>query len=277
MSENRCSCNAGGASSGGRDTICIDANRVMDSCRDRDCYENARVYVGTAGQELLDHAGCTVRVVSAQILWTYISVDPIQFNRGFYQITARFYIHVTMEACVGMGRSQCFDGIAVVEKTVVLFGGEGNVSTFRSDPEANRCTPWNGSHRSAAQPTAVVETVEPVVLGSTVVEPGSCNCACYSCCSANDIPQNITEQCNVDRICDNEDGNRLYVSLGLFTVFRVERPAQYLINATEYCVPDKECTCDEPSSPCNLFRNMAFPTNEFSGGCRTADEPGKKH
>ncbi|MBO5051181.1 MAG: hypothetical protein J6D31_03200 [Clostridia bacterium] len=277
MSENRCSCGSGGTSSGGRDTVCIDTNRVLDSCRDRDCYENARVYVGQAGQELLDHAGCTVRVVCANILWTYISVDQIQFNRGFYQITARFYVHVKLEACVGLGRSQCFDGIAVVEKTVVLYGGEGNVSIFKSDPEANRCAPWTGSHRSNSLPTAVVETVEPVVLGSTVVEPNCCSCACYTCCSANDIPQEITDQCGVDNLCDPDNGNRLYVSLGLFTVFRIERPAQLLVTATDYCVPDKECVCDEPSSPCNLFRNMAFPTSEFSAGCRSSEENGKKH
>ena len=279
MSENRCSCNSGGASSGGRETICIDTFRVLDSCRDRDCYENTRVYVGNAGQELLDHVGCTVRVVYAKILWTYIQIDPIQFNRGFYQITARFYIHVKLEACTGMGRSQCFDGIAVVDKSVVLFGGEGNVSIFRSDPEANRCAPWTGSERSNNLPTAVVETVEPVVLGSLVVEPSNCcSCNCYTCCSANDIPQDVLEQCRVDSVCDREDGNRLYVSLGLFTVFRIERPAQFLITATDYCVPDKECTCEEPSSPCNLFRNMAFPTGEFSGGCRSAEDSGcKKH
>jgi hypothetical protein len=277
MSENRCSCSSGGASSGGRETICIDTQRVLDSCRDRDCYENARVYVSQAGQELLDHVGCTVRVVCAKILWTYISVDPIQFNRGFYQITARFYIHVKLEACIGMGRSQCFDGIAVVEKTVVLFGGEGNVSIFRSDPEASRCAPWNGSYRSNNLPTAVVETAEPVVLGSTVVEPSCCNCACYTCCSANDIPSDVLAGGNLDSVCDNDDGNRLYVSIGLFTVFRIERPAQFLISATEYCVPDKECVCDEPSSPCSLFRNMAFPTGEFSGGCRTEDGNGKRH
>ena len=277
MSENRCSCNSGGASSGGRETICIDTNRVLDSCRDRDCYENARVYVGNVGQELLDRVGCTVRVVCAKILWTYISVDPIQFNRGFYQITARFYIHVRLEACTGIGRSQEFDGIAVVEKTVVLYGSEGNVSIFRSDPEANRCAPWTGSIRSNNLPTAVVETVEPVVLGSMVVEANSCADTCYCCCTANDIPQDVTEQAGIDCLCDNTDGNRLYISVGLFTVFRIERPAQFLISASDYCVPDKECVCDEPSSPCNLFRNMAFPTSEFSGGCRSAEDGNRKH
>ena len=54
------------------------------------------------------------------------------------------------------------------------------------------------------------------------------------------------------------------VSLGFFSVVRIERPAQYLINALEYSVPDKECTVAEEDDPCRLFRSMAFPVNEFS-------------
>lgn len=265
MSENRCSCNsAGGASSGGRETICIDTYRVLDSCRDRDCYENARVYLNSVGQEMIDRSGSNVRVDSAKILWTYISVDPIQFNRGFYQVTARFYALVRLEGCTN-GRSQEFDGIAVMDKKVVLYGGEGNVNIFRSDPDANRCTPWATNNRSTNTPIAAVEAVEPIALGMTIAEAGDCRCACYCCCNAEDIPQEILEQSGIGQIADNDEGNRLYVSLGVFTVFRIERPAQYLITASDYSVPDKECNCGEPSSPCNLFRNMAFPTGEFSG------------
>lgn len=275
MSENnRCSCNAGGASGSGRETVCIDTSHVLDSCRDRDCYENARVYLDSRGQELLNRCGATVHVVCAKILWTYISVDPIQFNRGFYQVTARFYIQVRLEVCVGGGRTQEFCGIAVLDKKVVLYGGEGNVHIFRSDPDANRCTPWRGSNHSTNTPTAVIEAVEPVVLGSLVVEPNSCNCpCCYTCCSCNDIPNDVCELCGVEDIGDPDDGNRLYVSLGLFTVFRIERPAQYLITASDYSVPDKECVSGEPNNPCSLFRNMAFPTGEFNNTttCREND------
>ena len=266
MSENRCSCNAGGASSGARETICIDTNRVLDSCRDRDCYENARVYLTTAGQEIIDRAASSVRVVCANILWTYVSVDPIQFNRGFYQVTARFYIRVKLEACVGMGRSQEFSGIAVLDKSVVLYGGEGNVSIFVSDADSNRCAPWSNGNRSSNLPTGVVETVEPVVLGAPrIIDTCDCSCACYCTCSVDEIPRELLEQNALCDLVDPASCNRLYVSLGLFTVFRIERPAQFLISATDYSVPDKECTCSEPADPCSLFRTMAFPTGEFSG------------
>ncbi len=279
MSENRCSCNAGSTSSGGRDTICIDTYRVFDSCRDRDCYENARIYLSSMGQEIIDRIGNGVRAVNAKILWTYIAVDPIQFNRGFYQINARFFVQVKLEACVGIGRTQEFNGIAVLDKKVVLYGGEGTVSIFKSTPGGNPCNPYQGANRTSNMPVGVVETVEPVVLGTAVIEScNTCNCSCYCCCGCDDIPTDICEQCGIDNVAETEEGNRLYVSLGLFSVFRIERPAQYLISAADYCVPDKECMCDEPSNPCSLFRNMAFPSNEFCGnsGCQTYGEGNRR-
>ena len=271
MSENRCSCNAGGTSSAARETVCIDTNRVLDSCRDRDCYENVRVYLTSSGQEIIDRVASGVRVEHAKILWTTVTVDPIRFNRGFYQVNARFYILVKLEACVGMGRTQEFCGIAVLDKTVVLYGGEGNVSIFTSDTTADRCTPWLAGNRSSNLPIGIVETVEPVVLGIRAVEPCNCSCACYCTCAVDDIPRELLDQNTLCDLVDPANGNRLYISLGLFTVFRIERPAQMLISASDYSVPDKECNCSEPADPCSLFRTMAFPTGEFSGTGHATD------
>ena len=55
----------------------------------------------------------------------------------------------------------------------------------------------------------------------------------------------------------------LLVSLGFFSVVRIERPAQYLVNAVEYSVPEKECVAPAMEDPCSLFRQMAFPIAEF--------------
>ena len=38
----------------GRDTVCIDTYRVLDSCRDKDCFEDVRVYLTCYGQEIID-------------------------------------------------------------------------------------------------------------------------------------------------------------------------------------------------------------------------------
>jgi hypothetical protein len=66
-------------------------------------------------------------------------------------------------------------------------------------------------------------------------------------------------------LCD-EGSRYLAVSLGFFSVIRIERPEQYLINALEFSVPDKECVPAETGSPCDAFRRMAFPIDEFAPG-----------
>ena len=80
--------------------------------------------------------------------------------------------------------------------------------------------------------------------------------------SASTIPENVAG-CFSEELTDNENYNKLLVSLGFFSVVRIERPAQYLINAVEYCVPEKECTMPLPEDPCS----PAGPRNPCSGRC----------
>ena len=66
MAENKFSCVPGCAPT--RETVCIDTNRVLDSCRDRDCFENARVYLSDFGNEVLEHTG-SIRAKTAKIVY----------------------------------------------------------------------------------------------------------------------------------------------------------------------------------------------------------------
>ena len=262
MAENRFPC-TGSASS--RETVCIDTQRVLDSCRDRDCFENVRVYLSCYGNEILEHSGA-IRAKCAKIVWSYIGIDPIQFNRGFYAITVRFYVKVTFEACVGGGHSQELDGIAVLEKRVVLYGGDSNAVVFKSNLCGNDfCAPPTPVCCERNLPTAIVETVDPVLLGSKIMEKASdCNCCCC-CCQENDLPEAILSSFDSPLSFDDDDRAKRYltVSLGIFSVVRIVRPSQFLIQATEYCIPEKECCPVEEDDPCHVFRCMPFPTGEF--------------
>ena len=257
MSDNRGASPTFCPQQGDRETVCIDTLRVLDSCRDRDCYEDVRVFLSDFGQEIIEHTA-SVRAKGARILWSYVGVDPIRFNQGFYQVTVRFYIKVDLESCQGLGRNQEFSGIAVVEKKVVLYGSVGNVSIYRSDPSVGPCDLGNTDNYSTNLPIGVVEVVDPVLLSVRVAEPG-CGCCC---CCCNDIPDGIASAVS-GRIQDRDGGLSLLASIGVFSVIRIERPAQYLINAADYCVPDKECNVNEEDDPCSLFRRMAFPVSEF--------------
>ncbi|MBQ9785246.1 MAG: hypothetical protein IJW29_07070 [Clostridia bacterium] len=282
MAENRFS-TSGACSS--RETVCIDTNRVLDSCRDRDCFENVRVYLSDFGNEVLERTGA-IRAKCAKIVWTYIGVDPIQFNCGFYSVTIRFYVKLTFEACVGgCGRAQEIDGIAVLEKRVILYGGESNVSVFKASCANDFCACPSPAGCDNNNPTAIVEVVSPVILGTKIKETASeCNCCC-SCCE-NDLPESVVASFDGplnfdDREYGNGGNGRRYltVSLGIFSVVRIVRPAQYLVQATEYCVPEKECAPVEEDDPCRIFRTMPFPVSEFAAACQptpsVTDRPGR--
>lgn len=257
MPDNRFSCSS---QLNSRDTVCIDANRVLDSCRDRDCHENVRVFLTDFGNEIIDRTS-NIRVKSSCITGANIATDPIAFNRGFYSVDMRIYVKLTCEACVCSGRTQDFEGIAVLEKRVVLYGGESNLNVFRSSGDHDFCSvPENCI--SDNTPTAVLETVDPIVLSARVVENGGECCSCCCCCS--DVPEVVTRTLNGTLTDASSTGRSLSVTIGMFSVVRLERSAQYLIQATEYSVPDKECITQSEDSPCSVFRNMAFPTQEFS-------------
>ena len=250
-----------------RGTVCIDTKRVLDCCRDRDCYEDTRVYLTAFGEEILASA-TNVKTKCAKILWAYVGIDEVPFNNGFYQVNVRYYILLEFEACLGIGRSQTFKGITTLEKTVILYGGEGTVTSYSSTPDNSYCNICNLNTVGNNNPTAVVETVEPIVLGTKIKE---CVCGCGCGCECHELPDAINGVLDGE-LCIANSGPAIYVSFGIFSVIRIVRPAQLLVQATDYSVPDKECTCGTSAdNPCELFRNMDFPVSQFRGTDRCFD------
>ena len=273
MADSKFGC--GYSASSGRECVSIETGRIFDLCRDRDCYENVRVYLTDCGYDIIERTG-NVRTKEAAIAWTYISIDPVRFNRGFYSITIRFYIKLLFEACLAPGRPQEFEGIAVVEKKVILYGGESNVSVFRSTACDSFCGALEPCCGKKNVPEAVVEVVDPIILSTKIVEKHECNPCC--CCCCDDIPESIAVRLD-GHLCNGERREReLVVTIGIFSIVRIVRPAQYLINATEYAVPDKECIVSDEDNPCRIFNNMAFPVCEFNPPdlCRNQSVIGKE-
>lgn len=257
-----------------KDSVCISCNRILDCCRDKDCFENVRVYLNDCGQNLIDKAS-GVRLKNAEIIWTQLNVDPVQFNRGFYQVWVRFYVRVVCDICLGPGRLQEVEGIAVCEKKVILYGGEGCVNIFRSTPgENNFCTQNvipEGALVDNSLPTAICEVADPVVLDVKIMDKNDGSCCC--CCCVDDIPTGLNHYISGGFAGSYDDSKVLTVSMGFFSVIRLERPGQFIVSAHEYSVPEKECLEPAENDPCSLFRRMQFPTEAFhttssrSSGC----------
>ena len=263
-----------------KENICIDTYRVLDSCRDKDCFENVKVYLTDFGEEIIERTS-VIRAKCAKIICAYIDINDVPFNRGFYQLNIKMYVKIVFEACICPGNIQEFEGLAVVEKKVILFGSEGNVNVFKSEyNDTGFCKNICDTSNSTTQPIAVLETVDPVILSVKVAEARECKCMCVCC--VDDIPSHVLKRFN-GNICD-KDEKALLVSLGFFSIVKIERPAQIVVSATEYNIPDKECVTSSEDDPCTLFRAMSFPVNEFSPhiinscGCSVpAPKPPKDH
>ena len=109
-----------------REAVCIHTKKIFDSCKDKDCIEDIRVYPTRSSQAVIDRAQ-SVKAGTAELLYAYIDVEPINFNRGFYTVDVRYFYRITADAFVGAARPVEVTGLAIFDKRVVLFGSEGKV------------------------------------------------------------------------------------------------------------------------------------------------------
>ena len=108
-----------------------------------------------------------------------------------------------------------------------------------------------------------------MVLNSKVKEV----CDCRESTVAQ-IPEEIKKVFDEELVL-GEESRRLYVTLGQFSIIRLEREAQLVVPVLAYSIPTKEC-CDSPGcaeDPCEVFSRIPFPEGEFvPKGCDRACE-----
>lgn len=251
----------------GRDALSIHTRKITDSCRDKDCIEDLRVYLTKGSQCLLDTAA-GARVRCADLLYTYIDVEPVAFDRNHYCIDVTFYYRILADAIVGAARPATLYGLAVFSKRAVLCGEDSRAHIYRSDTRLGE--PDGLTFAAANRPTAVVEVLDPMVLSSKVKEV--CECPCGES-TAVQIPTGIRGMFD-DELVLAGDKRRLFVTLGQFSIIRLERDAQLVVPVLEYSIPSKEC-CDTPGcaeDPCEMFSRIPFPAGQFAPkGCDTCE------
>ena len=67
------------------EAVCIDANRVYDSCGDKDCLSDMRVFFTETNQAVINNA-CSVRIREANVINTTVNLEPVTFHKGFYAV-----------------------------------------------------------------------------------------------------------------------------------------------------------------------------------------------
>jgi hypothetical protein len=106
---------------------------------------------------------------------------------------------------------------------------------------------------------AVVEAVDPIVLGIKLAEVCDSSSGDFELA---EIPQFISAAFPNGLLLTNES-KRVYVTLGQFSIIRLERDSQLLMPVYDYCLPEKECIGNSEDDPCELFKRIRFPVDEF--------------
>ena len=239
--------------------LSIHTRKITDSCRDKDCIEDLRVYLTKGSQAILDTAaGAKVRC--ADLLYAQIDVEPVAFDRNHYCIDVTFYYRILADATVGACRPAALYGLAVFSKRAVLCGEDSRAHIFSSTYRLN-CADAP-SRYIANCPRAVVEVLDPMVLSSKVREV--CECSCKENAIVQ-IPDGILQMFD-DQLVLSGETRRLFVTLGQFSIIRLERDAQLVVPVLDYSIPSKEC-CDTPGcaeDPCEMFSRIPFPAAQFA-------------
>lgn len=240
-----------------REAVCIHTDKVYDSCREKDCLEDLRVIFTRSDQQIINNA-INVKVKSAEVIWVFTDLEPVPFNRGFFSVDIKYFFNVKLDVFRGVSRPTEVNGLATFDKKVILFGSEGNTKVFSSkyNPGPQIPTMWKKNNL----PKAIVEVVDPIALTAKLVD--SCNC--HHCCDCDlaSIPDSVS-QCFEDDLVLGDEEKQVFVTLGLFTIIKIERNVQLLIPAFDFCIPQKECIAATEDNPCDLFSTLKFPLEEF--------------
>lgn len=234
-----------------KEAVCIDAYRVYDSCADKNCLENLRVYFTESGQHVIDQA-TNARLHSVNVLNVNLDLSPVPFQKGFFSVDMSFFFEVNLEVFISQSTPPVrVCGVCPYQKKVVLYGSEGNVKIFTSESDSNV------SSQTRNLPRAVCQVADPIGLSINVTD----DLSLQSFELKSKIPDSIARRFGGEFVY-RQTGRSVLATIGLFTIIQIERNVQMLIPSYDFCMPEKECVTST-DNPCELFSRIEFPTNEF--------------
>ena len=233
-----------------REAVSIHTKKIYDSCRDKDCLEDLRLYPDGSSQAAISSA-IGIRAKSVELLYAGIEVEEAAFNRGYYTVDVRFFYRVKGEAYSITAGNSGISGLCVYEKRVLLFGSEGSAKVFTSEPSSEL--------RCVRLPVAVVDAVDPIILNIRLRDVSE---SAPAELDQKEIPDFI-KRAFPEGLAFTGDVKRVFVTLGQFSMIRLERDSQMLIPAYDYCLPEKGCTAETGDDPYELFKRIRFPVDEF--------------
>ena len=250
MAENQFGTFGCGNSDEFKEAVCIDAARIYDSCGDKDCLADLRVYFTDVTQPIIDTA-YTVKAKNVDVARAYLSVEPVPFNKGFYSVDITYFFLVQLDAYTSpVNPPTAVCGLATANKKVILYGSEGSVKVFTNDQnEQDYIAP-------KYLPKARLQVAQPMLLSCDLCDCPEPN---LDCCIS--VPNCVCKQFEGSFECVLPQ-RMVTVTIGLFSIIQLERQVQMMIPVYDFFIPDKECTTTS-DSPCDIFEKIQFPVDQF--------------
>ncbi|MGI6667906.1 MAG: hypothetical protein ACOX4M_00145 [Acetivibrionales bacterium] len=259
-----------------REAVCIQVEKIYDSCKEKDCIEDARVFFKKPDRiDRIVNNAINVKARRAEVVKVFSDVEEVPFKRGFFTVDIKFFIKVELDFFVprqnGGIRIVSVPGIVLFDKKVILFGSEGNVKIFRSHfVDKGIDNQGDSALQQDNLPVSKVEVAEPITLGAKIVDVLE---------SIDDISCDRNMPRSVSDLIDDADFDELDIAaddtrhleirkqvvatIGLFSIIKLARFVQLLIPAFDFCVPSKKCIAATEEEPCSLFDTIDFPIDEF--------------
>lgn len=246
------------------DPVCIDVDRIYDSCGAKDCLRDLTVFFTAEDQQLVESA-TAARITRASVLTSTVNVDSVAFHRGYYSVDAVFYFAVYVELYTAAGSlPTSVTGLATYAKRAVLYGSDANVKSFSSTDIAAEIDPADFNCCSAETgtlPRAEVQVSFPMVLASGITPVTVPVIVPF-------VPENVTNFFGGELVAPTTQ--MVTTTLGIFSVIQLSRSVQLTIPTYDFCVPRKECA-EQTDDPCEAFNRIEFPSDSFYPPA-TADE-----
>lgn len=230
---------------GFKEAVTIEAQRIFDSCSDRDCLEDLEVTFPDYESNRLVNEATYAKAKCAEVTSVFFSTEPIPFNKGFYSVDITYTFDVEIElAASNTSPTNTVHGTATFTKKVILYGSDGGTKYFTSNE--NGAVSQNGrSYQNP--PKATLAVADPIVLNIRLVSIPAMNC-CVDPNSAETVVSPARKM--------------IYITLGVFSIVSLARTVPVMVPAYDYAVPNKECV-SSTESPCELFEKINFPSSEF--------------
>jgi hypothetical protein len=220
-----------------KEAVCVEVQRVFDSCSDRDCIYELPVTLSHCSGEITDDL-TIARSRCTEVEDVCISVDPIPFKSGYYSVDITYKFKIVVEAynqtqaCSNQSCGTTLCGTALWSKRVILYGSEGNSRVFASTDTKvsveNQYCPGNGyadaceractcGLTTPSAPKATLNVVDPVTLeakficvpanapAAGICQPEYVPCGCNCGCGCNSCNNGCNTGCNTG--CNNGCNN----------------------------------------------------------------------